>query len=315
MPKVRSEPKLKTLPMLEASPFNLTNREAYAAWRAKKIASAPRGPEALMVKIEDWHLPSTAEIVTVRALCQKSNFAIYQISGDLGKEDVIALASRFGLKTLEKTLLYDADGIVELSSDGIAGTARCPYIPYSNKPLSWHTDGYYNSVGRWVLGMLLHCVTPAKEGGLSQLLDPDIAYMRLRDENPAWISALMHKEALTIPANDLEGEGGRDAKTGPVFSIIDGSLAMRYTHRTRSAIWRNDPVTTEARAFLRDMLENGDEFMLTHRLSAGEGIISNNVLHRRTGFKDASEPSQSRLLYRARFHDRVKPMISHGSLK
>ena len=71
-------------------------------------------------------------------------------------------------------------------------------------------------------------------------------------------------------------------------------------------------MTKEARAFLRDILENGDEFMLTHRLSAGEGIISNNVLHRRTGFKDLNCSSHGRLLYRARFRNRVRPITTKG---
>ena len=312
MPKVASRTAQRTSLMFEASPFNLNDEKAYAAWRAKKIASAQRGLKALTVKITDWRLPSKSEIIAVAARCENSNFAIYKVADDLCKENVTALAASFGLKSLEMSLLNDEDGIAELSTDGIEGTTRSQYIPYSNKPLSWHTDGYYNPVGHWVLGMLLHCVKPAETGGLSQLLDPDIAYMRLRDKNPEWVSALMHKEALTIPANDLEVKGGRNAKTGPVFSIIDGDLAMRYTHRTRSAIWRNDPVTTEARAFLRDILENGDEFMLTHRLSAGEGIISNNVLHRRTGFEDTNCSSQGRLLYRARFRDRVRPITTKG---
>ena len=40
------------------------------------------------------------------------------------------------------------------------------------------------------------------------------------------------------------------------------------------------------------------------RLQAGEGLISNNVLHNRTAFSD--KPGHNRLLYRARFFDRIE---------
>jgi len=38
------------------------------------------------------------------------------------------------------------------------------------------------------------------------------------------------------------------------------------------------------------------------RLESGWGLVSNNVLHTRTGFTDGTVP---RLLYRARYYDRV----------
>ena len=39
------------------------------------------------------------------------------------------------------------------------------------------------------------------------------------------------------------------------------------------------------------------------KLEPGMGLVCNNVLHDRTGFDD--DPEQPRLLYRARFLDRV----------
>jgi hypothetical protein len=40
-------------------------------------------------------------------------------------------------------------------------------------------------------------------------------------------------------------------------------------------------------------------------LQAGEGLLCNNVLHNRTAFKDSDDPTQTRLLYRGRYFDRV----------
>jgi hypothetical protein len=38
------------------------------------------------------------------------------------------------------------------------------------------------------------------------------------------------------------------------------------------------------------------------KLEAGQGLLCNNVLHTRSGFNDGE---QSRLLYRARYFDRI----------
>ena len=75
------------------------------------------------------------------------------------------------------------------------------YIPYTNKALSWHTDGYYNVLDKQIFGIIMHCVRPAAEGGVNSLLNPENVYIALRDENPAYIEALMHPEAMTIPDN------------------------------------------------------------------------------------------------------------------
>ena len=295
------------IPGSAGGPFDLGDASAYAAWRERKLTDSPRDIQALSVAIADPRDPSAEEIAAVRERCRRFNMAVYTVPDALPKEDVLALAARFGLEHLETPLHTGEDGITELSVAGMADKQRGLYIPYSNKPLSWHTDGYYNPAGQWVLGMLLHCVRPAETGGESQLFDPDIVYIRLRDENPDFIRALMHPQTLTIPANDVENGDVRGEEAGAVFAVIDGHLAMRYTHRVRSAVWRDDPVTLEARAFLRAILDDGDPLMLTHRLSAGEGVICNNVLHRRTGFENPDQSGQGRLLYRARFRDRVAP--------
>ena len=293
------------------APFDLDDTRAYGAWRARKLADAPSCAADLTVPVAAPETPTAEEIAALRAQCGRANMALYRTSAVLTKEQVLALSAAVGLTHLERPLLTGEDGITELSvagmaNDGIGGDKRRGiYIPYSNKPLSWHTDGYYNPTGQWVLGMVLHCVRPAASGGASQFLDPDIAYIRLRDENPAWVAALMHPETLTIPANDVETDRPRGAETGPAFAVIGGRLAMRYTHRLRSAVWRDDADTQAARGFLRALLEDGDPMVLDCRLAAGEGIISNNVLHRRTGFENPSQSGAGRLLYRARFRDRI----------
>jgi hypothetical protein len=108
---------------------------------------------------------------------------------------------------------------------------------------------------------------------------------------------------MTIPANLAEGQVVRPEQAGPVFSVTPvGRLHMRYTGRKRNIVWRDDPLTTRALACLRDVLHRQTPWHLEGRLQAGWGLISNNVLHTRTGFEDG--PRQ-RLLYRARYYDRL----------
>jgi alpha-ketoglutarate-dependent taurine dioxygenase len=70
-------------------------------------------------------------------------------------------------------------------------------------------------------------------------------------------------------------------------------------------IWKDEPATREAAAFLLDLFKRGDDHIFRYRLQAGEGVISNNILHRRDGFKDAPGSAAKRLVYRARYYQRL----------
>ena len=127
------------------------------------------------------------------------------------------------------------------------------------------------------------------------------------DENPDYAAALMHPEAMTIPANEEEGSY-RPPSVGPVFfaDAETQALQMRYTARTRSIEWRDDPLTREAIAFLQTTLEKPDPLTISLRFEAGQGVLCNNVLHDRTGFDTEARAFSPRIVYRVRFHNRVK---------
>jgi len=108
---------------------------------------------------------------------------------------------------------------------------------------------------------------------------------------------------MTVPANEEDPAAQRAAQTGPVFSAEDGVLHMRYTARTRSIEWRQDEATRAAVQFLRQVLDAGSPYVFTLRLAAGQGLVCNNVLHDRSAFVD--DPKLGRLVYRARYSDRV----------
>ena len=112
---------------------------------------------------------------------------------------------------------------------------------------------------------------------------------------------------MSIPANSEPDGALRAESVGPVFypDPMTGRLQMRYTARTRSIAWRDDPATAAAVTALQSLLESGDDAMITARLGPGEGILCNNVLHNRTGFDAGAAPSP-RVIFRIRFHNRME---------
>jgi hypothetical protein len=137
-------------------------------------------------------------------------------------------------------------------------------------------------------------------------MDHEMLYLLLRDENPLYIKALMQTDVMTIPANIENGVEIRPEQTGPVFSIdeLTGHLHMRYTARTRSIEWKQDPVTLAAVEAMEEILASDSPYIFRHRLSAGQGLICNNILHTRTAFEDV-EGCEGRLVFRARYYDRL----------
>jgi len=278
---------------------------SYRQWRKTKLENYPRSAEDLQVEIGGLVNISDAERAEIVATCRRSNMAIYRCRDAFADRDAIrTFASGFGLTRLDHHLCAHDDGVSELS---VASTGtRSGYVPYSNRSLSWHTDGYYNEKSRQIRAIVLHCVGVAETGGENALLDAEIAYILLRDEDPRFITAFEHPECMTIPANmDAQGEI-RPVVCGPVFSYDAGSGAihMRFSARKKNIQWREDDLTQAAREYLSEILADGSGPVMRYRLRPGEGLISNNVLHNRTAFENG--PAHKRLLYRARFFDRIE---------
>jgi hypothetical protein len=290
------------------SPFDLTDERAYRCWREWKLSDYPGAAEDLIVSVANPFRLSPAEKQDLLSRCQKANAAIYRIAaGDfVDKELVGSLGRQFGLVRLDRNLRADEDSITSLKV--VPETRGTYYIPYTNRPLNWHTDGYYNTPDEQVRGVVLHCVSDAAEGGENVYLDHEMAYVLLRDENPEYLAALMQPDAMTIPANTEDGVEIRPAQSGPVFSVdpYSGSLHMRYTARTRSIAWKDDRDTRRAVGFLTEVLAGDSAFLFRHRMRPGEGVICNNILHKREAFADDPLSGRTRLLYRARYYDRIR---------
>jgi len=287
-----------------ASPFHPDHDAAYRRWRDQKLAGYPGNPGDLVVEIRDPRALTQTEFEALRQRCRKANMALYagQTGTDPDPEIPLALARRFGLQRIDRNWLADDNGLTSLTvrDDGL----RNHYIPYTSRAINWHTDGYYNIAGRQIRALILHVVQRAARGGENALLDHEIAYLLLRDENPDYIRALMAPGVLTIPPRIEDGKVARREEPGPVFSIdADGNLHMRYTIRVSNVVWADDPLTKEALACLQRILNSDSPYIFRGLLEPGMGLISNNVLHDRAAFSDDAD--HKRHYYRARYLERL----------
>ena len=273
-------------------------REAYAAGGAGK-----------WIEIEDPRRLRRAERDAIAMQCARYNLALYRFVRRKSDPDALsAFANEMGLEHRDLTLGADRRGIASVQ---VATRPRGPeMIPFTSRALNWHTDGYYNAPDRTVRAVAMHCAEPAAEGGETGLLDPDLVYAAMHEQDPVLVEALAHPCAMTIPEHAVDGTPVRPARAGPVFRFLDAPahlnsrLTMRYTMRTRSIRWRPDAVTASAVAALEATIASLSAHQLQRRFEAGEGVVCNNVLHRRAAFVDGGVAR--RRLLRIRSFDPVR---------
>ncbi|MBI5891084.1 MAG: TauD/TfdA family dioxygenase [Nitrosomonadales bacterium] len=284
--------------------FDLNDAESFLRWRDRKLSAAPTSVSELVVEVRDPRQLSPNEHAALAERIHRCNMAIYASPVHEADTDIPRLlGAQFGLVHLDANWLAGEDGVSEIRV--FDNGTRQHYIPYTDRPIKWHSDGYYNPPEREIRAMVLHCVRNAASGGENRLMDHEMAYLLLRDENPQHIRALMQPDAMTIPERVDETDGVRAAQSGPVFSLdADGNLHMRYTARTRSIAWKQDAATQAAVAALEKLLASATPHIFKARLEPGMGLLCNNVLHDRSAFSDNSA-HPPRLLYRARYLDRI----------
>ena len=237
------------------------------------------------------------EHAQISADLNAANMAFYQTNMPLVTEDSIErFATQFGIREYEKTSKkLKKIRCVEHNANETAG-----YIPFTNRRLGWHTDGYYHPVGQAIRSFILHCNKPAFLGGNNYFVDHEALYRNLLQNHPAYIQRLCEANAMCIPENKKDG-WARDAVTGPVFHWDSNQLFMRYTERTRNVIWAEG--LEEPLLEIRKMLQD-NRYVKAIRFESGMGVICRNVIHKRDAFVDNEDTHRS--LFRARFHDAIE---------
>ena len=264
------------------------------------MRARPGNLQELRCEIDNAEKLSESEVARLLEILTHGNLAIYASAEQIDEKALIALCAQLGLRRPDRHFLAPDSGVVRLHE---TADARSDFVPYTSRALNWHTDGYYNPIGDAVRCFALHCVVPAARGGANRFFDHELAYIRLRDQEPRWMEALSRGDALCIPAHHAAGRERRPAVTGPVFFVAaDGRLRMRFTMRTRHVRWAEDTALQEAREFLRELLSGTGEDIWEYRFAAGEGVVCNNILHCRDAYSDEPEAG-GRTFLRARYRD------------
>ena len=254
--------------------------------------------ETLVVDIETPAHLTTQERSAIQARLNSANMVVYRCSSSeaVNRNQIARLAEQFGLLNPTHNLFAAEDGLseIEVKADGPSSQ----YIPYTNRALNWHTDGYYRSHKNPVRAMLLHCVRPAQNGGSLEAIDSRALYGLLKQKDHRFTEALRMPDVMWIPENQAHG-ANREASLGPVFFFENNCLQMRYTARKHNVVWKNTVLISEAKDALEEYLED-PSIRFRYQLQAGEGLLSGNVPHRREPFFN-SDDRAGRLIYRGRY--------------
>ncbi len=143
----------------DGNPFDPGRRRAPTGeWRAAKLAAFPVDLAALIVEVGDPRALTVAERAAhARALPRWPTWSSTLARCAMPtRRSPRALGAQLGLARLDRNCLADDDGMSQVTVTGEAG--RGEYIPYTNRPIRWHTDGYYNPPERRIRAMVLHCV-------------------------------------------------------------------------------------------------------------------------------------------------------------
>jgi len=278
----------------------------YSKWRESKLAHRTTQSQVEITSIADPTNLSQQELEQLNTLCQNDNFAIYRLDHPslANKASIRSMTSQVGMVSLDQNLCADNDSISSLKVMDL-GRAR-GYIPYTDNALNWHTDGYYNPLDEHIHSFLLHCIQNAPSGGENMLINHELIYIQLYDQDPNLVTALMQHDALTIPANIENDVELRPAQSGPVFykDKSSNTLQMRYTARSRSIEWKQDSNIQLAISLIEELLTDSD-YVVNYTLQPGEGLICNNILHGRSAFTNGNISQQQRVMYRARSYNRL----------
>jgi len=284
------------------SPFILENETEYKNWRQTKLELYPLNISKFSIPL-DINNFQKKDLDLIKFNMNKYNFALYNFKSELTNNELENFCTMLNLNNSISNLFSDSKNISDIRDHKDTNNNQIgEYIPYTNKPLNWHTDGYYYPLNNSVKSFLLHCVNPAHRGGENLLLDHEILYILIRDHNPSYIKILMENNIMGIPRNKNNAESTNI--NGPVFFIDDEySLNMRFTSRQQNIVWKKSDIIDKIKKFIFNFVESDTKYITKILLKKNQGYIANNILHKREKFFDNKN---KRLLKRIRFSKKLK---------
>ncbi len=283
----------------------VSSTDDYQFWRDEKLTNAATNIENCLIEVNNPKQLTQAEKSQIVQLCRFNNFALFYTPEQQDySSSMVRFNRQFGLDEFDAHLYVKGQGMAHITQSDKKDQAE--FIPYTDRAIGWHTDGYYNAVENRIRAFSLFCVNPAQSGGENQWLDQQMAYLLLREENPEIAKALTHPQAMSIPAHIVDGKTRRQISTGPIF-FIDApteQLYMRYTQRKKNIEFFNSDEIKQAVDILDQLLASNTEHHFAHTMSVNQGILCNNILHKRSEFIDDS--NKPRLMLRGRYFNRVQ---------
>jgi hypothetical protein len=281
--------------------FNLGSVDDYLRWRDEKLAAYPRNVGELVVELGDMTAMRPAEKTRVLQTVERANMCIFTAgSAEPEMASLLALGRQLGVTRTDKSARHAQSD--ELTDSRILNRA----IPFSTRHCNWHTDATYYGSDKPVQALFLLCKRPAREGGSNKILDHEVLYIHLRDRDPGALDVLMNRNCFNY-RNPATGEID-PRRGGKVFwTNADGHLCHRFSFRKTDMAWSEESDVVAARGVLESLISDESAHVIEGRLESGMGLISNNVLHTRERLVDSDDAAKKRLLFRARFYDRVNP--------
>ena len=276
----------------------------YHLWRSEQLQQQAQlqqfqpGFHPLDDQINSAH--NRAQFETMCQQVQDSGFTLYEwtTNSDNARARECALHQYLGLIDADTGVISGTDNLSLLEDK--TGTRTSRFIPYSNRAMNWHTDGYYNAVDQQVRCFSLYCIEQAASGGALTLMKNELLLIALYDTNPEWVTELTHPQAMLLPGNTDDEGHHRPDRSAPVLSAFsDGTLNTRFTTRTRNIHWHSAAVKAAAESATR-LITDSTHWHTQVRLEQNQGIITRNMLHRREAFID-EQPQARRQILRGRY--------------
>jgi hypothetical protein len=281
--------------------FALDSDEDYLKWRDEKWAAYPSNVGELVVELADMTAISAAEKTKIMETVERANMCVYTAgSAELEMNSLLALGKQLGVTRTDKSARHAQSD--ELTDSGILSRA----IPFSTRHCNWHTDATYYGSDSTIQALFLLCKRPALEGGSNKVLDHEVLYIHLREKDAGALEVLMNENCFNY-RNPATGEVDPHRGGRVFWTNADGHLCHRFSFRKTDMAWSDKSDVAAARKVLESLISEESAHVIEGRLESGMGLISNNVLHTRERLVDSGDAARKRLLFRARFYDRVNP--------